>query len=210
MQAQPLYRKINEEFREERYFCGKCGTIYVTKEQAEKCCEDVICLQCGKHLSQDRTKPRDCVYWDKEKPLCYSCWEFNKRQKETVWTEEEYYKQNKENNNKYYPVVVGDDFYSELDEAIVGLWDDGLTKEEILDTLIYVCEEKPYPRIDIDNAVQSAEEEIAIDGYVDWVDLPALYAFVKLWNDKQTGKYWESTNIQLQVSRETVDRLCEE
>lgn len=192
--------------------CGHCKTYYKSQEYAEMCCVPIICSECGKEISQDLTKGcRECVYGTKEKPLCFSCYDTKRRAAEEIWSEETYIQKNKETDNKYSYVVVGDDFYTDLFDAVQNLWDDGYTKEEIKDTYFYVCETSPIEKINIDRVLENLEENMDIidfDRQCSWNCLQELYDFIDEWNKKQTYTYWTQTNIQVEPSQATLDEYC--
>lgn len=194
--------------------CGHCGTFYRNEEMATKCCIPIKCSECGKAISQDLTTGcREAVYYNNDKPICYSCYDHLRRAKEEIWSEETYNQKNKANDNKYSYVCVDDNFYSDLYDAIQSLWDDGFTKEEIRDTYFYVCETLPIDKVDIDRELERVEENMCIEDFdrqYSWNGLQELYNFIDEWNKKQTYTYYSATNIQVEPSQETLDEYCKE
>lgn len=194
------------------YECGNCKRLFYDKEKAEQCCKPIICSNCGREISQDRTKPMECVYGN-DAPLCFSCWDKQRIAKQEVWTEDVYDQKNKDNNYIYSYVNVNDNFYSDLYEAVSDLASDGLTEEEIKNSLFYVCQETQVPKINIERELENVEEQMAledVDSETIWKDLQELRDFVKQWNDKQDYTYYETTDIQVVPNDKLIKDCIEE
>lgn len=194
------------------YGCGNCGKLFNDENRAEQCCKPVICSQCGKELCQDNTKNKDYVY-GKDKPLCFDCWQKLLISKHEVWTQDTYEQTNKETNYKFSVVRVADEFYDDLYEAVNDLANDGLTEQEIKDTLFEVCEQTPVRRIDIESVLQNAQENMGlqdIDASIIWEDLQELLDFVAQWNKKQDYTYWTVIPKHVIPSEELIKECIED
>ena len=85
--------------RVDAYKCDICGTTYITKSMAEKCCEKKYCKYCGKEL------PRNYYYL-----ACPDCREKHKYDGYRIMTYKEYIKE-----FPGYPVGYEDGDYVEFE-----------------------------------------------------------------------------------------------
>lgn len=190
--------------------CGKCGLIYSNEEAAEKCCKPLICSVCGREICQEKGK-KEAYYIN---PLrCRDCYEKDRIAKQEVWTQEHWEEMNKQQDWKYGYIYVNDTFYDGIDEAVSDLACIGLSFEEIKDSLFYVCETLPVPKLDMDQALENAEERMCLEDYDSdriWKDLDELRTFMDNWNAKQDFDYYKATNIRIQPNDELIQECLKE
>lgn len=144
-----------KEIQIKAYQCEKCGKIYTDKYLAEICCKQYHCEDCGKETEKYRI-------------LCHECAEKRRYEKAEKMTYEEYIKKYPDN-----PLFLDDEYYWELEDLIDNFKEGeepkycyGTTKERV--------------EVNIDCAIQDAEEELPEDSY--FYNTQGLYDFVEKWN----------------------------
>ena len=192
MNSEKLYRKINDNYEVVKYFCGKCGTIFNDKEDADKCCASVTCSICGREIPQEKGN-RQFHYIN---PIrCIECYQKEKEDKMPIV----------ENYNGE-PLYDGSDFFSDLDNYIECFYG---TEEDIPDWL-EVCDYIPVPKIDSYDIVQGLIEECNLeDNDSLYVDESELHNFIREWNDKQTATLWEPSGKKLLITDEIRKELLD-
>lgn len=169
-----------KEIQIKAYQCEKCGKIYTDKYLTEICCKQYHCEECGKET-------------EKYRMLCEYCSEKRRYEKAEKITYTEYCE-------KYpdYPLFLGDECYWELEDLIESFDEGdepqycyGATKERI--------------ELDIDYAIENAEEELPEDDYFD--NKQELYNFVSEWN-KNNGKdvFYENYKLIILIEKEDWSR----
>lgn len=157
------------------YQCEKCKKAYADKNLADICCEQKFCKTCNEPLEYSYR-----IY-------CTKC-ELDNIYRRGIKIPYSDYKEKMffcEHNDKYYS-DYGDlieDYLEEYDES------DCVSEDEFIEKYVpkwaVGCEEVHF-KINIDHAIESAEEEMYED-FDDVVDKDELYEFVEKWNAKQTG-----------------------
>ena len=156
----------------------KCGQYFLNKPAADDCCVIPVeikgnCRVCGCEIDKFRTICQTCLNQERfsnAKKVKYSEYEVG-----YLWDE---------NQEKYFPGKgeLEEQYYEDVD-------DEEFRLDSEMPTWCYGCTEKPF-EIDIDRAIESAEEEM-YDDFDDITDKQELRDFVKKWNAKQSGKsYW--------------------
>lgn len=165
------------------YMCEKCGKIHLNKDAAELCCKQYYCEECG-------------VETERYYLLCPTCAEKRNYEKATKMTYKEYIE-------KYpdYPIFDRNEEDCEWDiEYLIEKYDKedtpkyfyGATKERV--------------EVDIEYAIQCAEEELPEDGYL--YGTQELYDFVKKWNEKYgENVYYCDKKTLILVDDELINSL---
>ncbi|MGM9543767.1 MAG: hypothetical protein ACI3T9_02160 [Romboutsia timonensis] len=154
------------------YECEKCGKAYVTEYEADICCKEYFCEDCGTKL-------------DNHMSLCSSCSEkraFNKAKKMTY---EEYLKEYSGNM-----LVFGDDFFSEMEDVIDHCECFGIEIPK------YVWGTyKRRAEIDVELVEEFTLDDTFEDAEFDKDGINELAEFIEKWNKKYGLDYYEESNI---------------
>ena len=189
------------------YRCDHCGFMYHNEEDAKKCCIPVTCSICGREISTDKTKCREYFYTVEDKVECCDC---HRKKIEDSWptiTEEEYWNLVREDNSNFGPVVLGDKWYSDLAEAVEDLTTEDILLEDLKDLRFQVGQIQKPVQLHLDRLLEWEYEDWGLEDYdinSVWEDLPELQDFVKEWNKKQTFRMWDTTNMWVTLSEETI------
>lgn len=162
------------EIKIKAYQCEKCGKVYTDKYLAEICCKQYHCEDCGKET-------------EKYRMLCQECAEKRRYEKAEKMTYKEYCE-------KYpdYPLFLDDEYYWEL-EDLIDRFEEGEEPKYCYGTT------KERVELDIDNAIDNAEEELPEDDFFD--NKKELYEFVDKWN-KLNGRdvFYENTKLIILIN----------
>lgn len=159
------------------YKCSKCGQAYTTKEWADKCCEPKpkkVCENCGCELDEK------CHF-----TVCGPCREKRRYNRCAKMTLKEYY--------EVYPdgmLVYNDNYFSDYEDL-----EDYCTYNECDVPKYAYGTSKCYSEIDIDCAIENAEENAYEDAEFDSTALKELHDFIDKWNEKHKLSYFEEANI---------------
>lgn len=144
MDAQELFTKDGSQTG--IHYCVKCKKVYTSHEEAEKCCQPILC-SCGNIVKQHYT-------------ICENC--YNK--KELLKEQNRFDKARKEDASTYSGwVCYNDKYYANVDDLIEDLECDGLD----IPAYVWGCKATQYCMIDankaIDNGIQYASEDNNFD-----------------------------------------------
>ncbi len=158
--------------------CENCSIAYSTKESADNCScsKKYNCKECGVEVPSYRT-------------MCDACRIVSNFKKAT-----------KVELSDYELEMIVDPKTGEF--HCIGSLIDYYTENENLEKpkWVYGCEITQF-RVDIDGAIESAQEDMHDefdDSHVD--DIDEIKAFVEEWNKKQTGKTsWEDSSVAVMI-----------
>lgn len=202
-----MFEQVDGKLNLIGYRCSNCKSAYVDKDKAEHCCVPVTCTVCGKEISTDKTKCREYYYTNPI--MCYDC---HRKQFEDSWetlTEEEYWNRVHKENSDYGPVVMGDRWYTDLAEAVEELSteDTDYTIDSLKSMRFQVGQILKPVQLHLDRLLEWETENWNLedpDINTIWTDLPELKKFVKEWNKKQTYRLWETRNLWVTLSENTI------
>jgi hypothetical protein len=171
--------------------CKNCGTTYLDKEFAERCCKPKYCEDCGAELPYK---------W--YQTVCESCAEKRYYNKSIKMTIEEY--------NEKYPnnmVFYGETYYSDIDSCLECLFDSCSNDEELkelVDSLEFIYgTESDLVELDGDSIIEQMEQDsniedfsVAPEGYKELND------FLKDWNKKYGTVCYTQDKIAILIPRE--------
>ncbi len=146
------------------FYCGICGTIYGENEElAAKCC---TCDECGKtvekHQGHFTRRHKECedIRRNRQEDL-----RLQKAEKLEDWGG---------------PVVWGyDTYFQDLDE-LVDFLDEDFHPEEPWPEWVYICDELPFPKIDLDDILENLCEDHGIE---DFNSLDIMVPDVVMWHE---------------------------
>jgi len=173
------------------YKCKNCGTTYLDKDFAEKCCKSKYCDDCGIELPYK---------W--YSTICESCSEKRYFNKSIQMSIEKY--------NEKYPnnmVFHNDTYYSDVDECLESLFDNCDTEDEIkelVETLEYIYgTESDKIELDGDSIIKDMEVNSNLEDFsVDDVGYKELNNFLNEWNKKYGTTSYSQGKIAILIPRE--------
>jgi hypothetical protein len=156
--------------------CEKCKQYYINKKDAEDCCRERTCEQCG-------------VILDPRIPytVCSECREINNYDRCKKMTIQEY--------EKKFPdhmVIMEDEFYANVEDAV----DSYFAEHGTILKYVYGTQ-KEYAVVDIEAALDYADdvENVEFDSYA----RQELIDFVDKWNEKNKIGFFVATNIAIDI-----------
>lgn len=173
------------------YKCTNCGTTYLDKKFAEKCCKPKYCEDCGAELPYK---------W--YKTVCDPCAEKRYYDKSVKMTIEEY--------NEKYPnnlVFYNDEYYSDVDSCLESLFGDCNDDEEVkelVENLEYIYgTETEEVKIDGDSIIEDMEVNSNLEDFsVDTDGYKEMNEFLEYWNKKYGTKCYYQDKIAILIPRE--------
>lgn len=178
--------------RVDAYKCDICGTTYITKLMAEKCCEKKYCKYCGKEL------PHKYYFL-----ACPDCREKHKYDNYRRMTYEEYIKE-----FPGYPVGYEDGDYVEFEmEDLLEYIRDSLSDEEWGKLQYVIGYDMYYAEIDAESVLENIEEDQYEDFEFDETGRKEFIDFVSRWNEKYRKPVYTEAKILVEIPKELKEAL---
>ncbi|MBP3887629.1 MAG: hypothetical protein J6F30_08250 [Cellulosilyticum sp.] len=166
------------------YQCEKCGKAYAFENQADDCCKEYFCRECGVKL-------------DKYHTLCERCKEKVAYEKAKKMTYEEYVKEYGDNM-----VVFGDDYYSEIEDVL-----DYCVQNEIEPPKYVWGTSKQTVKLDADTIEENALSDVFEDAKFSYKGMEELRTFLDEWNKKHRIDYYIEEPIVVYVPEDMLKDL---
>lgn len=165
-----------KEVRIKGYECEKCGATYAFEGQADYCCKEYHCRECGCKT------PKGWI-------ICDKCREKEKYEKAKKMTYEEYIKEYSGNM-----VVFGDDYYSEIEDVLE------YCESNEIETPKYVWgTSKGTVELDADVIEENALSDTFEDAAFSKKGMEELRTFIAEWNKKYSLDYYSEEPIVVYV-----------
>jgi len=173
------------------YKCSNCGTTYLDKGFAEKCCQPKYCEDCGAELSYK---------W--YSAVCELCAEKRYYDKSVKMTIKEY--------NEKFPdnmVFYDDKYYSSVDDCLEWLFSDCVNEyevKELVNNLEYIYgTESDLVELDGDSIIEQMEQDSNLEDFeVDSEGYKELNDFLIGWNKKYGTECYSQSEIIILIPRE--------
>lgn len=179
------------------YKCGICGTTYLMKEFAEKCCQPKYCEDCGSEL------PYKWYY-----TTCNACHEKREYDKATKMTIEEYNEKCPDNM-----VYYGDEFYFSVEDCLESLFcncEDAQEVQDLVENLEYIYGTYAIPiQLDGDSIIQSMEEDSNLEDFdVESDGYKELNVFLEGWNKKYGTTAYTQDEIVILIPKDVREKYA--
>lgn len=146
MNAMELFKANGESV--ERWYCGKCGVINISKDHAEACCDFRTC-KCGKKVEEKYYL--ECKSCRIESSIAKEKERFDKAEKLTDYDGPVFLEGFPHNNG-----------YAESLSEMIELWEDN--EDEPFPEYVWACDENQFVQV----SVADITERFCDDAYEDW------------------------------------------
>ena len=181
MNAQPLFKETGEKIQ--HHYCGKCGFIRSTKDEAEQCCKPLLC-ECGNELQQYRNRCNSCIERDSLR-----------KEKNRIMQAERVLRPTVE-GRVYWEGAIGDGFIdlSEIESECE-------SEDKELPAFVYDCECRKWEGFDAEAIIEDYFEDSEwFDGAEDQLEaVEEFKEFLASWNKKQTLKQYQTDYYKIIV-----------